>query len=117
VPAQRIDAARLVPAGRLPAMPAKLEPMHAEAAGARFNRRGWMWEPKLDGYRVLAFIEPGRVSLRSRRGLEMYSDYPGLAAELAKQGASMILDGELVAFGADGRPSFNALQNAGAGTL
>jgi len=117
VPAQRIDAARLVPAGRLAAMPAKLEPMHAEAAGAPFNRRGWMWEPKLDGYRVLAFIEPGRVSLRSRRGLEMYSDYPGLAAELAKQGASMILDGELVAFGADGRPSFNALQNAGAGTL
>ncbi|HET9762154.1 MAG TPA: non-homologous end-joining DNA ligase, partial [Casimicrobiaceae bacterium] len=116
VPARRIDAARLIPAGRLAAMPAKLEPMHAESAEAPFNRDGWMWEPKLDGYRVLAFVDAGRVSLRSRRGLELAGDYPALAAELATQGAPMILDGELVAFGPDGRPSFNALQNAGAGT-
>ena len=117
VPAQAIDAARLVPAGKVVAMPAKVEPMHAESAPAPFNRHGWMWEPKLDGYRVLAFIDAERVSLRSRRGLEMAAGYPGLAAELAKQGARMIIDGELVAFGADGRPSFNALQNASPGTV
>jgi bifunctional non-homologous end joining protein LigD len=110
MPVQRIAAARLAPAGRREAMPDKLEPMHAEPADAPFNRADWMWEPKLDGYRVLAFVHE-QVKLRSRRGLELAKQFPGLAAELGRQGARMILDGELVAFGEDGRPSFNALQN------
>ena len=110
MPVQRMAAARLAPAGRQEAMPARLEPMHAEPADAPFNKADWTWEPKLDGYRVLAFVSE-QVKLRSRRGLELAAQFPGLAAELARQGPRMILDGELVAFGEDGRPSFNALQN------
>jgi len=110
MPVQRIAASRLAPAGKREAMPDRLEPMHAEAADAPFNRADWMWEPKLDGYRVLAFVNE-QVRLRSRRGLELAKQFPGLAAELGRQGPRMILDGELVAFGEDGRPSFNALQN------
>jgi bifunctional non-homologous end joining protein LigD len=110
VPVQRMDAARLAPAGKREAMPGKLEPMHAELADAPFNRADWMWEPKLDGYRVLAFVG-GQVKLRSRRGLELAKSFPALAGELAKQGASMILDGEIVAFDEQGKPSFSALQN------
>ncbi|HKX38445.1 MAG TPA: DNA ligase D [Burkholderiales bacterium] len=110
LPVERMAAARLAPAGSVRPMPDKLEPMHAELADAPFNRAGWMWEPKLDGYRVIAFVgDP--VRLRSRRGLELAKQFPGLAAELASQGPRMILDGELVAFGEDGKPSFNALQN------
>ena len=87
--------------------------MHAETADAPFNHVDWMWEPKLDGYRVLAFIDHGKVTLRSRRGgLELGADFPKLCAELAQQNvATMILDGEIVAFDADGKPSFNAMQN------
>ena len=107
---QRMDAARLAPAGKREAMPDKLEPMHAELADAPFNRADWMWEPKLDGYRVVAFVG-GQVKLRSRRGLELAKSFPALASELAKQGASMVLDGEIVAFDEQGKPSFNALQN------
>ncbi|HET7549243.1 MAG TPA: non-homologous end-joining DNA ligase, partial [Usitatibacter sp.] len=110
VPAHRIPAARLVPAGKTAPMPAKLSPMLAETGSAAFRRAGWMWEPKLDGYRVLAFVEGGRVKLRSRRGLELAADFPALAAELAGAGAPMILDGEIVAFDGEGRPSFDALQ-------
>ncbi len=111
VPANRIPAAQLVPAGAIEAMPAKLEPMHAESGDAPFNRPDWMWEPKLDGYRVLAFIDGQRVKLRSRRGLDLSATFPGLCTELGKQAAgSMILDGEIVAFDASGRPSFGALQ-------
>ena len=109
-PVQRMPAAGLAPAGARETMPDKMEPMHAELADAPFNHADWMWEPKLDGYRVLAFVS-GQTRLRSRRGLELAKQFPGLAAELAKQGAGMILDGELVAFGEDGNPSFNALQN------
>ena len=111
VPAHRIPAARLVPAGSVAPLPAKLAPMLAEPADAAFRRAGWMWEPKLDGYRVLAVMEGGEVKLRSRRGLDLARDFPRLAAELAGQAAgSMILDGEIVAFDAAGKPSFGALQ-------
>src|SRR6185503_2225104 len=111
MPVQRMPAQNLVPAGRPEAMPAKLEPMHAELAPAPFNKPDWIWEPKLDGYRILAFLHNGKVALRSRRGLELAATFPGVAAAIAEQGVDMILDGELVAFDAGGQPSFNALQN------
>jgi bifunctional non-homologous end joining protein LigD len=111
LPPHRIPASRLVPAGRIDAMPRTLSPMHAELSDAPFNDPDWMWEPKLDGYRILAFVDEDGVKLRSRRGLELAAAFPGLTAELGKQGARMILDGEIVAFGAEGKPSFNALQN------
>jgi bifunctional non-homologous end joining protein LigD len=112
MPVQRIAAARLVPCGKLEAMPEKLQPMQAELADAPFNKPDWMWEPKLDGYRILAFLSNNKVTLRSRRGLELAATFPGVAAAIAAQGvSSMILDGELVAFDASGKPSFNALQN------
>ncbi len=111
VPAHQMPASQLVPSGEIEAMPPKLEPMHAESGDAPFNRADWMWEPKLDGYRVLAFIEGQGVKLRSRRGLELSGTFPGLCAELGKQAAgSMVLDGEIVAFDAGGKPSFAALQ-------
>src|SRR5882672_5911070 len=112
VPAHRIPALQLVPAGEIAAIPGKLAPMLAEAGDAPFNHAEWMWEPKLDGYRVLAFIDERGVKLRSRRGLELGGAFPALAAELGKQAArGMILDGEIVAFDASGKPSFAALQN------
>jgi bifunctional non-homologous end joining protein LigD len=112
VPAHRIPASRLVPSGKFEAMPATLAPMLAETGDAPFNRADWLWEPKLDGYRVLAFIDERGVKLRSRRGLELSSKFPGLAAELGRQDArGMILDGELVAFDANIKPSFAALQD------
>jgi len=112
VPAHRIPATRLVPAGELEPMPAKLPPMLAEIGDSAFSKPDWMWEPKLDGYRVLAFVNGASVKLRSRRGLDLTPAFPRLATELAKQSASgMVLDGEVVAFDANGKPSFNALQN------
>jgi bifunctional non-homologous end joining protein LigD len=111
MPVQRMPAENLVPTGKLEAMPQKLEPMHAELAEAPFNKPDWMWEPKLDGYRILAFLRNGKVTLRSRRGLELAATFPAVAAAIAEQGVDMILDGELVAFDPAGRPSFNALQN------
>jgi len=112
VPAHQIPATELVPSGDVASMPKTLQPMLAEIGDAPFNDAAWMWEPKLDGYRVLAFVEDGRVRLSSRRGVELAGAFPQLVAELVKQDANgMILDGELVAFDAGGKPSFNAMQN------
>jgi bifunctional non-homologous end joining protein LigD len=107
----RMPAAQLVPSGPMAPMPAKLAPMLAETAGKPFVDPAWAWEPKLDGYRVLAFIDGDRVTLRSRKGLDVTGDYAAVAKELAGQHVrGMILDGELVAFDATGRPSFAAMQ-------
>jgi bifunctional non-homologous end joining protein LigD len=112
VPVHRIPAARLVPAGKVEPPPAALAPMHALPGDAPRNHADWMWEPKLDGYRALAFIRNATVALRSRRGLELANDFPRLATELGEQAVdAMVLDGEIVAFDAAGKPSFNALQN------
>jgi bifunctional non-homologous end joining protein LigD len=111
LPVKRMPASRLAPSGKHEALPAKLLPMLAESRDAVFPGAGWMWEPKLDGYRVLAYIDDKDVKLRSRRGLDLTGSFPKLAAELAQQQArGIVLDGEIVAFGADARPSFAALQ-------
>jgi bifunctional non-homologous end joining protein LigD len=116
VPAYDFAAERLVPGGEKRSMPDKLLPMHAEIGDAVSNSADWMWEPKLDGYRALAFIDEDGVKLRSRRGLELGKDFPKLIAELGKQLVNgMVLDGEVVAFDENGKPSFGAMQNRGSG--
>jgi len=111
VAAKRTPAATLAPAGAPSPLPARMTPMLAEAADAPFHKDGWRWEPKLDGYRVLAFVGNEGVRLRSRRGLELAAQFPALAAELREQAVDgTLLDGEIVALDAAGRPSFAKLQ-------
>jgi len=111
-PPARLEAARLAPYGPAEEFPAHLAPMLAESGDGVSSDPSWRYEPKLDGYRVIAFVTGERVRLQSRRGLDYTPFFPELAAELASHPAGqMILDGEIVALGANGRPSFNALQN------
>jgi bifunctional non-homologous end joining protein LigD len=111
-PSARLEAARLVANGPAEAMPKKLEPMLAEIGAGVRSSPEWLYEPKLDGYRVIAFVQGGAVRLVSRRGIDYTSLFPEVVSDLATQAIdSMILDGEIVALAADGRPSFNALQN------
>ena len=115
-PLDRLPMDRLVPSGGPEKLPASLAPMHAELAEVAFDNPDWMWEPKLDGYRALAFVSEQGVTLKSRRGLELGS-FPRLEADLARQAVNaMVIDGELVAFDAQGKPSFNAMQNVQAST-
>lgn len=86
-------------------------PMLATLADNAFDDPDWLFEPKLDGYRTMAVVENGAVKLLSRRGLDVTSQYPDLTARFGAQNVRhMVVDGEIVAFGADGKPSFNAMQ-------
>jgi bifunctional non-homologous end joining protein LigD len=108
----RLDAARLAPSGPAEAMPDTMAPMLAMTAEAARSDPDWLFEPKLDGYRVIAFVTGTEVRLQSRRGIDLTAQFPEIVAEVGALGADrMILDGEIVALGPDGRPSFNALQN------
>ena len=109
---KRLDAARLAPSGPAETMPDSLAPMLAMTGEAARSDPDWRFEPKLDGYRVIAFVVGAKVRLQSRRGIDLTAQFPEIVAELAGFGGDqMILDGEIVALGPDGRPSFNALQN------
>ena len=71
----------------------------------------WEYQLKFDGYRAIAFKSGGRVHLRSRNNKDFSSRYSGVVAGLARLPDETVIDGEVVALGPEGRPSFNALQN------
>src|SRR6185295_1711851 len=72
----------------------------------------WEYQLKFDGYRAIAFKTGGLVHLRSRNDNEFAARFPTIVRGLARLPNETVIDGELVALGEDGRPSFDALQNA-----
>ncbi len=75
---------------------------------------GWLYELKLDGYRAIGFKRDGTAHLRSRNDNDFSMRYPAVVKALAKLPNHTVIDGEILAFDDNGRPSFNALQNYGA---
>jgi len=76
----------------------------------------WAYELKLDGYRAIAFKTDGKIRIRSRNDNDFSTRYAAIVRGLAKLPDETVIDGEVVAFDNDGRPSFNALQNQSAST-
>src|SRR3954447_2256251 len=97
-------------AGREP-MPERVEPMLARTGELPADEAGWAFEIKWDGVRAMAYIDGGRLRLEARSGRDITPRYPELR-ELGRAlaGREAVLDGEVVAFDADGRPSFQRLQ-------
>ena len=77
------------------------------------NGEQWLYELKLDGYRAIAFKKNGAVHLRSRNDNDFNVRYPAVVEALTRLPENTVIDGEVVAFDQEGRPSFNALQNYG----
>ena len=92
-------------------MPEFIAPMLAKLSTLPADESAWAFEVKWDGERAIAHSQPGRIRFLSRSDNDVTVAYPelrGLNRTLSSHSA--ILDGEIVAFGADGRPSFQALQ-------
>lgn len=97
--------------GKRAVFPDSLAPMLACTADKPFQQLGWLYEPKLDGIRCLAFIRNGKARLVSRRGLDITRQYPAVARGIASAVAmDAIVDGEIVALDEEGKPSFQLLQ-------
>ncbi len=93
------------------ALPAFVEPELATLVPDAPSGPGWLHEIKLDGYRLEARINRGRVQLKTRSGLDWTSKFPVVAKLLAALDVDQALvDGEVVAETAQGASSFSELQ-------
>lgn len=80
-----------------------------------FDRDGWLFELKWDGFRAIAETDgAGNVSLYSRKQNGFNKRFPTIAEALSELERPAILDGEIVALDEQGKPRFEWLVNRGA---
>lgn len=85
-------------------------PMEARSVDAVPLGEGWLYEPKWDGFRALAFRDGQRVSLQSKSGQPLGRYFPELIAALEDvEAGRFVLDGELMVSSPGGAPSFEEL--------
>jgi bifunctional non-homologous end joining protein LigD len=92
-------------------MPHEVEPMLATLVDRPFDREGWIFEPKWDGYRVIAEVDRRDVRLYSRNQKSFTGRFAPIAEALKSLGHRAVLDGEVVVLDAHGRSHFQLLQN------
>jgi bifunctional non-homologous end joining protein LigD len=93
---------------------ASVEPMLAETADSAFTRDGWLFELKLDGYRLIAGKTHGEARLLTRNGNDYTDVFPEVARAIkALPFEDVVLDGEVVVLDAEGKPRFSRLQQRG----
>src|SRR5437764_6933070 len=101
--------------------PAWIKPQLAALVTAAPDSPDWLHEIKLDGYRMHARLDAGRVQILTRRGNDWTDKYPAVATAITTLPAqNAYLDGELCGVLPDGRTAFNLIQNAsdtGGGSL
>ena len=101
-----------VPRGRL--NPETTPLMLAEPADEAFTRDGWLFELKLDGYRLLACKSHGEALLLTRNGNDYTEVFPEVArAVKALPFDTCLIDGEVVVLDKTGKPQFSLLQQRG----
>lgn len=92
-------------------MPAFIEPQFCKNVDRPPNGSDWVHEIKFDGYRVQLRVEAGKVTLKTRKGLDWTSRFKAIQKAAASL-PDLIFDGEIVALDENGSPDFAALQAA-----
>lgn len=93
-------------------MPGFITPMLATLVSEPFTDDEWLFEIKWDGYRVLAYVDDGKVDLISRNNKNWTKNFHPIASSLEKiDRHQVILDGEVVILDKKGRSDFQLMQN------
>ena len=92
-------------------MPHAIHPMLATPVGAPFDHPEWLFEMKWDGYRAIAEVREGTVSLYSRNLLPLDEKFAPVAEALRACRYEAVLDGEIVVVDDQGQPDFQLLQH------
>ena len=77
-------------------------------SGKAFSSKGWIFEPKIDGARCIAYISNNTVELKNRRMRSITYRYPEIIRALKQTADDCVLDGEMAVF-FKGVPSFSSL--------
>ncbi len=94
--------------------PESVDVMLAEPREEAFTKAGWLFELKMDGYRLLACRQHGEVRLYTRNGGDYTKVFPEIERAMqALPFENVILDGEVVVLDGAGKPSFSGLQKRG----
>ncbi len=92
-------------------MPHGIKPMLATLVREPFDHPDWLFEVKWDGYRAIAEIGDGNVSLYTRNQISLNKKFSPIVEALQKLRFKAVLDGEIVVADGQGRPNFQMLQN------
>ncbi len=93
--------------------PGKIAPMLCTLTKEPAAEEAYLHEVKWDGYRIIGRCIKGKVRLDSRSAIDYTQRYPPVTQALQQLGRDVIVDGEVVVFNQDGKPSFDALQQFG----
>jgi bifunctional non-homologous end joining protein LigD len=91
--------------------PTKVKPMLATLVDKPFDKEGWIYEVKWDGYRALGLMNGKSVMLKSRNDKSFNEKFYPIYDALKAWKIKAVLDGEIVVIGDNGISNFGALQN------
>lgn len=91
--------------------PSRLSPMLATLIDKPFDKEGWHYEIKWDGYRAIAFCNKDQVELKSRNEKSFNEKFYPVLHALQQWNIHAVVDGEVVVLDENGKPNFGALQN------
>src|SRR4029453_6659437 len=87
-------------------------PMIPTPVAKPFHREGWVYEEKIDGYRMLAYKDGRKVRLVSRNRVDHTPRYPDVAAAIRQlPSKTLVLDGEIAVFDQQLRSRFDWLRH------
>ncbi|MFL5788521.1 MAG: DNA ligase D [Flavisolibacter sp.] len=91
-------------------IPSDLKPMLATLVDEPFNDEEWQFELKLDGYRTLAYLKPGKAEMRSRNNNSFTRKFEPVHDALKQWNIDAVVDGEIVVLNDEGVPDFSGIQ-------
>ena len=97
--------------GKRTRFPSKISPMLATMVDKPFDKEGWQYEIKWDGYRALAFCHKDKVALKSRNDKSFNAKFYTVYKAVQQWNINAVVDGEVVVLDEDGKSNFGALQN------
>jgi bifunctional non-homologous end joining protein LigD len=104
------DITELIKQGKKQAIPKSVSPMLCTLTKEPIDDADFLCEIKWDGYRIISYVQKGKVRMDSRSALDYTKKYPPLVAALKELQHDVVLDGEVVIFNEEGLPDFDALQ-------
>lgn len=96
--------------GKKSPAPSSVSPMLCTLTKGPVSDPEYLFEIKWDGYRIISYVNKGKVRMDSRSALDYTKKYPPVAEALKKLKKDIVLDGEVVVFNEEGMPDFDALQ-------